>query len=72
LNVAGDEHGVNAPPSKLQVYPGVPPENVTVILPVPGAHFGSVFVDDVVTGVGLVMVAGVVVVQPLASFTVIV
>ena len=71
LNVAGEVQAANKPPSRLQVYPGVPPEKVTAMLPKPSLQLGSVSVPEAVTAEGMVTVlvtpgAG----QPLLSFTV--
>ena len=68
--VAGEVHAAKAPLSRLHVYPGVPPEKVTWILPKPSLQFGSVSVPDVVTALGMVTVlvtAGAR--QPLLSLT---
>jgi hypothetical protein len=68
LKVAGDVQAANAPPSRLHWYPGVPPEKLTVMLPVPPLHSGSALLDDVVTGVGwLTVAAAAEPVQPCAS-----
>ncbi len=71
LNVAGEVHAAKEPASRLHVYPGVPPEKVTCMLPNPSLQFGSVSVPDVVTPGGIVTVlvtAGPA--QPLLSLTV--
>src|SRR6266403_3945528 len=54
LKEAGEVQAANEPPSRLHVYPGVPPEKVTWILPKPSPQFGSVSVPDAFTAVGIV------------------
>src|SRR6266513_3123010 len=69
--VAGEVQAAKAPLSRLHVYPGVPPEKVTWMLPKPSLQFGSVSVPDAATAVGIATVlvtAGPK--QPLLSFTV--
>ena len=71
LKVAGEVHAAKEPPSRLQVYPGVPPEKVTCMLPKPSLQFGSVSVPDAVTVDGILIFTGLVVlVQPELSLTV--
>ena len=60
-------------PTQLISYGAVPPLAIPVIVPVdPPLHNTAVFVAEAVTEVGSVIVEVVVVVQPLASVTVIV
>jgi hypothetical protein len=68
--VAGEVQAANAPPSRLQVYPGVPPEKVTLMLPRPVLQSGSVLLEEEVTAVGITMVCEVAgATHPLLSFT---
>src|SRR6186713_316625 len=47
--VTPDTHAANAPLSIEHVEPGVPPENVTLMLPVPVLHVGFSDVESDVT-----------------------
>ena len=70
LKVAGEVQAANAPPSRLHVYPGVPPEKVTLMLPRPVLQSGSVLLEEEVTAVGITMVCEVAgAAHPLLSFT---